>query len=81
MDECLYDTVYVLVRETWDGYTCLGLDLYYSLNKENAVSKMIGWAAEDPSLSWDEDRQMWFYGNRYHWEKLYVDERPLDEED
>jgi len=81
MDECQYDTLYVLVRETWDGYCCLGLDLYYSLVKEHAVSQMIGRAAEDPTLSWNEEQQMWHYGNRYHWEKLYVDERPLEEED
>lgn len=75
-----YESVFVVVRETWDGVNVHTSDLFMSLDETKANDYRDLIASQDDTLFWDAAAEMWRYGGRYQWEKIYVVENLLDEE-
>lgn len=75
------ESVYVVMWESWDGVTCAGDDLYMSLDYTVASIWMHQHVQKQyANYVWDQCSDIWFSGDKYGWDKYYIDVRPLEEE-
>lgn len=71
--------LYVVMSESYDGYTCTGSDIFYSLDPDLA-NDFLHNQVDTEDMTWYEDDEMYRYQSKFSWEKMYVDMRPLNEE-